>query len=319
MYGNGTDDEVAEGTAQKLDKTLENRWRRLLWILYQDAREYNGPKNGPILSEQVVAQVIAALRCRGTASPHSEVELRIRVEDSPGSADSKISMLQEKLDKDTYSITQQLPGLFDFDGVPFQLECRINPLNFQFIFPQRVLNFCKYDGDNYYSDRKDEEYSFPGCVYPPKSLLQRQLWRLQDLRDADGFGFTVELFLLALQQLLSTSSSRESSSVLFIGTLRVITCDWSKHKHCLATQKILLDVVASAEGILHLYDYPTYITDQLWKLLGDMLERQSGLHMENVVQQLTDCQHLDGHKYGAKALEVISRIQSPSSNRYGIL
>jgi hypothetical protein len=38
--------------------------------------------------------------------------------------------------------------------------------------------------------------------------MERQLWRLQDLRDGGGLGFTVELFFLALSQLLSTSSSK---------------------------------------------------------------------------------------------------------------
>jgi hypothetical protein len=47
--------------------------------------------------------------------------------------------------------------------------------------------------------------------------LRRQLWRLQDLRD-DGLGFTVELFFLALRQLLSNSVSRESHFALFVGT-----------------------------------------------------------------------------------------------------
>ncbi|KAI0285588.1 hypothetical protein BC826DRAFT_1051702 [Russula brevipes] len=217
-----------------------------------------------------------------------------------GDSDFRISTLQSKLDKDTYSIIQQylvkLLSLF---------TCPANLCYFLHI-PQRTFRaLC--------------EMLEMDTRWTPKKLLQRQLWRFQDLRDADGFGFTIELFLLALQPLLSTSGSRESSSALFIGTLRVITSDWRKHKHCLATQKILLDVVASAEGILHLSDYPTYITDWLWKLLGDMLEGQSGPHMENAVQELTDCQHLDGHKYGAKALEVISRLQAPPSNRPGIL
>ena len=35
-------------------------------------------------------------------------------------------------------------------------------------------------------------------------LLEQQLWRLQDLRDGGGLGYMVELFFLALKQLLST-------------------------------------------------------------------------------------------------------------------
>jgi hypothetical protein len=66
---------------------------------------------------------------------------------------------------------------------------------------------------------------------------------MQDLRDGSGFGFTVELFFLALQQLSSTSSSPESHSTLYMGTFRAITSDWSKYKDSLGTQNILLDIV----------------------------------------------------------------------------
>jgi hypothetical protein len=67
--------------------------------------------------------------------------------------------------------------------------------------------------------------------------IQRRLWRLRDLpvHDRGRLGFTVELFLLALSQLLSTSSSKESHFALYTGTFRVITSDWSKHKDSLGT------------------------------------------------------------------------------------
>jgi hypothetical protein len=94
-------------------------------------------------------------------------------------------------------------------------------------------------------------------------LQQRQLWRMQDLRDGSGFGFTVELFFLALQQLLSTSSSPESHSALYMGTFRAITSDWSKYKDSLGTQKILLDIVVKRGWefdlpVVTLLSFPTH-------------------------------------------------------------
>jgi hypothetical protein len=102
-------------------------------------------------------------------------------------------------------------------------------------------------------------------------LLLRQLWRLQDLRDGGGLGFTAELFLLALRQLLSNSVSRDSHSALFVGTFRAITFDWAKYKHSLGTQKILLAVVTPFDGIFCRFNYPSYIIDEFLVLLSNML------------------------------------------------
>jgi hypothetical protein len=43
-----------------------------------------------------------------------------------------------------------------------------------------------------------------------------------------------------------------------------------------ATQNILLDVVASEQGLLRTFNYPDYITDEVWELLGDVLEVSRG-------------------------------------------
>jgi hypothetical protein len=116
--------------------------------------------------------------------------------------------------------------------------------------------------------------------------FRRQCWRLQDLRDGGGLGFIVELFFSALKQLLSTSLSQESQSALYIGTFRAITSDWSSYKHSLGTQKILLDAVASEDGIFSSFKYPAYITDEFFLLLENMLDKQTGPHVEDALQQL---------------------------------
>jgi len=149
-------------------------------------------------------------------------------------------------------------------------------------------------------------------VFWPKNLLRRQLWRLQDLRDGGGFGFAVELFLLSLKQLLSTSPSHEFYSQLYTITLTAITSDWRKYKHSLGTQKLLLDAIVSHHGFLRGFNYPEYIADQLWELLGDILEGQTGPHISSAVQQVTDHQ-AEGHKYGPKVEAIISRLRASCS------
>jgi hypothetical protein len=119
-----------------------------------------------------------------------------------------------------------------------------------------------------------------------ENLIHRLEWRLQDLRDSGGLGFTVELFFITLKRLLSISSSTESHSALFIGTFRSITSDWKKYKHCLGTQKILLHSVVTFHGIMLDFSYPAYIEDELLELLRNVLEGQTGPHIDDVVRKL---------------------------------
>ena len=67
---------------------------------------------------------------------------------------------------------------------------------------------------------------------------------------------------------------------------------------------MLAGVMGPYQGILHAFNYPDYITDGFWELLGDMLEGQTGPHIGRAVQQLTDLRHDEGDRYGAKALEL---------------
>jgi hypothetical protein len=81
----------------------------------------------------------------------------------------------------------------------------------------------------------------------------------------------------------------------------------------LGHKKILLDAVASDDGFLHTFNYPDYITDELWELLGDMLEGQTGPHIDRAMEQLASHQRKDGYRYGAKASAVISRLRASFS------
>ena len=76
-----------------------------------------------------------------------------------------------------------------------------------------------------------------------------------------------------------------------------------------ATQNILLDVFASEQGLLRTFDHPDYITDNVWELLGDVLEVRRGPCIDGAVRQLMDLQREVGGRYGAKAEAIISRIR----------
>ena len=86
----------------------------------------------------------------------------------------------------------------------------------------------------------------------------------------------------------SSKEGRELQSSLYVGTFRIITSDWSKYKHSLGTQQLLLDMVTSVPGIIsHSYRYPTSLVNEFFVLLGNILEGQTGPHIDHIVQELS--------------------------------
>ena len=220
-------------------------------------------------------------------------------------------------------ITCHLPGVNsdDFDAEPVQfsrfIELFRNRLQIQLIFPlRRNLKRIRSVGQTFLKGsgtpmpfRKHARTCNISTYCPACGITlehwHRQLSRLQYLRDGAGLSFTVKLFFLAFKQLLSLSSSKP----LYLGTFRAITSEWSKYKHSLGTQKLLLDMVMPLEGIISTSYYPDYIVDEFLKSLGNILEGQTGPHIDSVVQKL----HRFQHPIYTKALDVIARARALSS------
>jgi hypothetical protein len=220
--------------------------------------------------------------------------------------DWSISSVQNFIGQITHDvIIRQLPGitsdLYDSESEDFSqfVELFRDAPTLLFIFPSRNLKRIRSFAQTLRSIIKRQENadtikktikelqefgSLPNWSDKP---VLRQVWRLQDLSGGGGLGFTVELFFLALKQLLSTSSSKESHSALYRGTFRAITSDCSKYKDSLGTQRLLLDMVVPNCGIIFSFDYPDYIVDEFLSFLGNVFEGQTGTHIDNVVQQLT--------------------------------
>jgi Family of unknown function (DUF6535) len=236
--------------------------------------------------------------------------------------DHEIFDMQDFMKRKSHRIISQFPGVlddfvpgvlddFDLDHqapIPFSrlVELSRDPRKLQFIRPGQTLksicspaltlrNILEGQGDaNAYKEVLKNLKKFPFWSGPSGwqgDEMQRQLWRLQDLRQhweemryGGGLGFTVELFFISLPQLLSRSSSRESHSALYTGTFRAITSDWSKHKHSLGTQKLLLDIAMSRRDEFDLI-YPAYIVDEFLLLLGNIFKGQTGPHINGVREQ----------------------------------
>jgi hypothetical protein len=223
------------------------------------------------------------------------------------------------------SIMFQFPGVADDLDIDYQspkpfsrlVELFQDTRKMQFIRPRQTLksmcspaatlrNILEGQGDaDAYKELLKNLKKIPfWSLFWTGHEMQRQLWRMEDLRDGGGLGFTVELFFLALDQLLSTSSSKESHSAIYLGAFRTITSDWSKHKHSLGTQSLLLYIAWSRFAEVG-YQYPAYIVDEFVELLGNSFEGQTRSRIDEVVQQLLSVTYLSGHTYWTRVLEVI--------------
>jgi hypothetical protein len=162
-------------------------------------------------------------------------------------------------------------------------------------------------------------------VIKTRHLMERQLWRLQDIRDGDSFGFWVERFFPVAYQMLGIPLSHDAQSTLILGVFRVITSDWRQHKNSIGTQRVILNLVCDLaipeHGLASNLNFPRYITDELLILLENMVEGP-GSHIDEAIKELEDAINeqpiLPGWAtniglFRAEAVKVISRLQAPAS------
>ena len=158
-------------------------------------------------------------------------------------------------------------------------------------------------------------------------LMVRQLWRLQDLRDAGGFGLWVEFFFLAAAKLATVPLSPDNLSILIRGTFKIITCNWRQHKHSIGTQRVILNLVCDLaildRGLLSDRIFPSYVTDELLVLLENMMQGESGLHIDEAIMELEDAIRKDKQEnmspewmqfylFRVEAVKVLTRSQAPA-------
>ncbi|KAI0276113.1 hypothetical protein BGY98DRAFT_738108 [Russula aff. rugulosa BPL654] len=234
--------------------------------------------------------------------------------------DWRISFFQERMDAITHELMQRLPGV-SFNKLKsvtpimiseaFDLPSVVTiPVPPPLIFPgQQIQSLCTLgrrlrdiiEGQNKESHDEtlkslDSLREIPISLRGPKHLMKRQLWRLLDLRNGRGLGFTIEFFFLAVRQLLSTSSSSELelTKVFYSGTFEVITSNWKRSQNSAGTQRILLDIlcdlVIRSRGVFSDFSYPRYIVEMLLDLVGKIVKGHGGLnpHINEVIDELED-------------------------------
>jgi hypothetical protein len=270
----------------------------------------------------------------------SELE-RIKVEaDSMEEVDWRISLYQEAMDDATYGLARQLPGV-SFDeprrSESFLITDTFNihptgsaPVIPQLIFPgkqvqalarlgsklREVLDGQVADGHKEVLESLKSVDQVPVSLRRPNGLMKRQLWRLQDLRDGGGLGFTIELFFLSLRQLLSIPSFHESNSVFYTGAFKTITSHWEEGKDSPGTQQVLLnilcDLIIKGRGVFSDFSYPEPITIMFVDMVGHMLQGYTGAdeHIRDAVREIENVDSLIcmDMKLRRRALAALSTI-----------
>ena len=305
-------DAQALAGAQNIDQRLENARESLYYI--SDA----------LCKTENLAEAEETLR--NHESEISDMEKKnIHVEaEHLGNVDRWISATQSSI---AHQIISQIPGVLNsLDPISITfgqfVEHFRDPRKLQFIRPGQTLK-CLYsavptlrnildgqgDANAYEELRNDLRELHIGMFSWQENELQRQLWRLQDLRDGCGFAFTVELFFLALEQLLSTFSSKHFHSALYTGTFRAITSDWNKHKNSHGTRKLLLGFALSRS-----YDfqdaYPDYIVNEFLELMGKIFKGQEHVHIDDAVQQLNSFKIYTAEAFWGRLSSVITSARA---------
>ena len=289
----GRPDETGRRSAQKIEDCLKTAWEHV-----EEIRRAFEPWTQKRTKEQV-EEIL-----RNYEQHISELE-RIKADaDGMEDVDWRISLYQDAMDEDTFRLVRLLPG------VSFDEPCRAEsslirdtfnvqatgsaPVPPQLIFPgqqvralarlgsklREVLDGQDADGHEEVLDSLKSVDQVHASLRRPNGLMNRQLWRLQDLRDGGGLGFTIELFFLSLRQLLTIPSLHESNSVFYTGAFKTITSRWEEGKGSLGTQHILLniicDLIIQGRGVFSDFSYPERITTMLVDMTGSMLRDYAG-------------------------------------------
>lgn len=283
-------DDLALSTAQEIDAQFKTAWNCVdeLYSGLIHLRDAN----------EAVSEVEETLR-------RYEPQLRDIQVDAHGMGliDMGILKLQSEIDGVTHRLTRQLPGVA-LDTLPGPtpladiFDFISNPIGPQLLYlRQRFQGLCSLnqgqDIQEVVSNILEKITGSPRVVVSPQRLMERQLWRLQDLSVGGAFGFTLELYFLALRQLLpaSTSSSREFTT-FYISALRDITSDWKEHKDSPGTQKIILNLICDIgvrdRGIFSNYPYPDDITTELVGLLCKMIQGRESDYVKDAIEELRD-------------------------------
>jgi hypothetical protein len=312
-------DVLALNNARRIDEHSATAWD-CVERLYRACGRFREPN-------KAVEEVEAMLR--HDASKLEDIQGET---DGMGPIDKSILALQNEMDKVTHGLTRQLPGVaFDTLTGPTHLmdffDFLSDPVQPQLIYlRQRLQGLCLL-GQEQQGIREvvletiEKIRTSPRLFVGRHRLMERQLWRLQDICVGGAFGFTLELYFLTVRKLLSSTASPSREFTPFcVGAFKAITYDWENYKDSVGTQQIILnlvcDIAVRDRGIFSNYRYPDCITEQLLELLGDVVYECANFHLEEARRELRDVKWTHGDsdptfKFRRSALETIEKHYAP--------
>ena len=330
----GPPDELASRSAQRIDECLKTAWEHV-----EELSRAFEPWTQKKTTEQV-EEILRNHERRISMLAHIKVEL-----DGIEDFDWRISLYQDAMDEATFRLARQLPGVsFDerrqtesflisdtfitqatgtapvipqliFSGQQVQALARLG------LKLREILDGQAADGLKEVLESLKSVDQVPLSLRRPNGLMKQQLWRLQDLRDGGGLGFTIELFFLSLRQLLSIPSLHESNSVFYIGAFKVITSRWKESKDSLGTQQVLLniicDLIIEKRGVFSDFSYPEAVTNTLVDVVGEMVRGYTGseVHIRDAVREIENVDTLTCRdmRLRGRAFGALSQYRGTSS------
>ncbi|KAI0285734.1 hypothetical protein BC826DRAFT_972851 [Russula brevipes] len=297
-----------DARALKGAKRIEGRLR-MAWEHVEDLHRAFRPWN-PNRTDEEIIEILSGREVVIGELEHMEVDA-----DTMKDVDWRISLLQDAMDEATHKLTLRLSSVLlkepkragpHLISEAFDIPLiETTPVTSQLISPgKQIQGLCTLSGRlrDIIEERNPRRHKealetlesidrIPILLRQLNYQMKRQLWRLQDLRDGGGLGFTIELFFLALRRLMSTSLMPESKSFLYSGTFDAITSRWMKSKDSIGTQRILLDLICDlviqGHGVFSNFSYPEDVVDKLLKLVRKMTEGHNNPpHISEVAQEL---------------------------------
>ena len=338
---NDDDDENALRNARSIDQYFESARQFCVYEL----RETLKPDDDVETTEEQARELLA----RDHEDDISMLEHIALAIDRVTDVDRATSSVCDSISDFAGSLIYRLSGI-QFDG--FEETGLIEPIRFfgsteenipflpQFIFlHQRLRLLCSYSsklrdivngqGNGAYQEILEslgtlwsELDKSPSSSISQRHLMERQLWRLQDLQDG-GFGYLVELCLISTETLLTMPLSTDAQSSLLLGMFRAAASNWRQHKHSIGTQRVILNLVCDIaipdRGVFYQYEFPRYITDEFLIFVEHIVEGQSGSHIDEAMEELEDAIKeededdlgTDISVFRAEAVKIISRVRAP--------
>jgi hypothetical protein len=297
FYEGDDSPEMALETVRKMDKQFVAAWR----CVEQLRGVFNGLNHG----ERRGGKIEEILR-GGKYQP--QLEQIYRQARRMEKVDESISKFQNKIDQVTHNLIRQLPGVV-FDELVGSMpignvfDFLLNPIRPQFMYLsprlQGLSTLSEKRSSMGYVEIAEVLNDIPSSVTSAVEghrSMERQFWRLQDIREGGALGFTLELYLLSLRRILSTITRQPRDILLtyYNGALKSITSDWMKYKKSVGTLQIILNIVCDMavrdRGMFSNFKYPDYvnITEELLELLGNMVQGEANPCINDALRELLE-------------------------------